>query len=126
MGTTYTTAARRDAQRIAILQRGMGSPDWLLLATSALVCLAVMLAYAGRVTLLDRPDDRAKVDLNRVADPGELDAPLAAAFQDPTERRAAAGELFHYLTEVRGRGDALPNVGAIARVSRAMAPTSPP
>jgi len=121
MGTTYTPAARRDAQRTALLARGMGPLDWILLATSALVCLAIMLAYAGRVTLLDRPDDTrrgALVNLNRVADPGELDAPLAAVFQNPTERHAAAGELFRHLVEVRGRGDALPNVGAIARVGR--------
>ena len=47
-----------------------------------------------------------------------MDAALTAAFQNPTERRAAAGELFGHLVEVRGRGDALPNVGAIARVGR--------
>ncbi len=121
MGTTYTTAARRDAQRTALLARRMGPLDWILLATSAVVCLAVVLAYAGRLTLLDLPDSTQRgtlVDLNRVADPGELDAALAAAFQNPTERRAAAGELFRHLVEVRGRGDALPNVGAIARVGR--------
>jgi cell division protein FtsW (lipid II flippase) len=121
MGTTYTTAARRDAQRVALLERRMGPLDWLLLATSALVCLAIVLAYAGRVTLLDRPAERAAVDLNLVADARELDAPLAAVFQNPLERRAAAGELFRYLAEVRSRGDALPNVGAIARVGRVTA-----
>ena len=121
MGTTYTTAARRDAQRTALLARRMGPLDWILLATSALVCLAIVLAYAGRMTRVDLPDGTrrgALVDLNRVADPGELDAALAAVFQSPTERRAAAGEVFRHLLEVRGRGDALPNVGAIARVGR--------
>src|SRR6185436_15311152 len=43
---------------------------------------------------------------------------LANVFQTPTERRAAAGELFRHLVDVRGRGDTLPNVGAIARVGR--------
>ena len=79
MGTTYTTAARRDAQRTALLARRVGPLDWILLATSALVCLAIMLAYAGRLTLLDLPDSTrrgALVNLNRVADPGELDAAL--------------------------------------------------
>ncbi len=121
MGTTYTTAARRDAQRTALLARRMGPLDWILLATSALVCLAIVLVYAGRMTLVNLPDGTrrgALVDLNRVADPGELDAALAAVFQNPTERRAAAGELFRHLVEVRVRGDALPNVGAIARVGR--------
>ena len=117
MGTTYTTAARRDAHRIALLERGMGTFDWLLLATSALVCFAILLAYAGCVTLMD-PDTRAAVDLNLVADPGALDAPLGTVFPIPAERRAAADELFRYLAEVRSRGDALPNVGAIARVGR--------
>ena len=106
MGTTYTTAARRDAQRTTLLARRVGPLDWILLATSALVCLAIVLAYAGRLTLLDLPDATrggAVVDLNRVADPGELDAALANVFQNPTERRATAGELFRHLVEVRGR-----------------------
>ena len=125
MGTTYTTAARRDAQRTALLARRIDSLDWLLIATSAIVCLAIVLASAGRLARVDLPDNArpaaAVVDLNRVADPGELDAALATVFQSPTERRAAAGELFRYLAGERNRGDKLPNVGAIARVDRVTA-----
>lgn len=122
MGTTYTTAARRDAQRTAFLDRRFGLLDFLLVATSAVVALAIVLADAGRVSLLDLSEsarrDAAVVDLNLVADPGPLDAALAPVFQNPNERRAAADELFRFLAEERSRGRVLPNVGAIARVAR--------
>jgi cell division protein FtsW (lipid II flippase) len=122
MGTTFTTAAERDARRTALLGHRIDLHDWLLIATSAIVCLAVALAYAGRLTVLSVTDsarlDGVVVNLNRVADPKALEPALVAAFQDQGERRAAAGELFRYLVNARSRGDALPNVGAIARVDR--------
>src|SRR5437867_12297330 len=103
MATTYTTAALRDGRRTAVLERQFGLLDVLLVATSAVVALALVLVYAGRVRLLDLSEssrhDGAVVNLNTVADAAPLDAALGAAFTDPNERRAAAGELFRFLGE---------------------------
>ena len=123
MATTYTTAVQRDTQRTSLLEWRTGLLlEFLLVATSAVVALGILLAYAGRVTLLDMSDsarrDAAVVDLNRVETPEPLDAAMAAVFTNPNERRAAAGELFRFLADERSRGRALPNIGAIARVAR--------
>jgi cell division protein FtsW (lipid II flippase) len=124
MGATYTTAAQRDAQPASSRDRRVDPLDLLLVATSVVVALAIMLAYAGRSSLFDMSErarrDGAVVDLNLVADPGPLDPALAAVITNPNDRRAVASELFRFLADERSRGRELPNVGAIARADTAL------
>src|SRR6266498_58979 len=103
MAATYTTAAQRDAQQTQFRERGVDPFDLLLVATSAVVALAILLAYAGRVTLFEMSEsarrDAAVVDLNLVADPGPLEGAMATVFTDPNDRRVAAGEVFRFLAD---------------------------
>ena len=119
MAATYTTAAQRDAQLTSFHDRRVDPLDLLLAATSVVAALAIILAYAGRLSLFDASEsarrDAAVVNLNLVADPAPLDSVLAAVVTNPSERRAAASELFRFLTDERSRRRGLPNVGAIAR-----------
>ena len=89
MGATYTTAAQRDTQQRQFRERGIDLFDLLLVATSGVVALAILLAYAGRVSLFEMSEsarrDVAVVDLNTVADPGPLDAAMATVFTNPNE-----------------------------------------
>ena len=107
MGLTYTRGAdvqRRRAQRVAIT---LG--EHLLVVTSVVVALAVALAYLGRTRAdAPAPTDRAPVNLNAGPDAAALEAPLAAAFPYPGDRRLAARTI-----AARPAGS-LSNVGALS------------
>lgn len=110
MGVTYTRAS--DQQRTAY-KTGLG--EQLLLLTSAVVVLTIVLAYAGR-TRAERfgdPNAPAPINLHIQAD---LEAPLAAVFAYPADRRFAARIVAGHLQPDGGPRRALPNVGALARI----------
>jgi len=122
MAITYTTAADRDGHRSALHERRtLSALDLLLAATSAVVALAIVLAYAGRVTVLDLSDDARRagtvVDLSRVDRSEPIEAAMAEVFASPAERRAAAAELLRAIGDERRQGRTIPNVGAIARAA---------
>src|SRR5919108_5575338 len=113
MAVTYTTAAARDVgwsrgQRMRRLSRS----ELALVATSCLAVFAIMLAYLGRVTVLDQSEHAragVPVNLNTVADAAPLDAAIAAVFPDAADRRVAADGLFRFLLDQRQQGRTLAN-----------------
>ncbi len=111
MGLTYTRGAdvqRRRAQRVAIT---LG--EHLLVVTSVVVALAIALAYLGRTRAetLVTADRAAPINLNAGPDAAALEAPLAAAFPYPADRRLAARTI-----AARPAGS-LPNVGALSSLT---------
>ncbi|HVQ41435.1 MAG TPA: FtsW/RodA/SpoVE family cell cycle protein [Vicinamibacterales bacterium] len=111
MGLTYTRGAdvqRRRGQRVAIT---LG--EHLLVVTSVVVALAIALAYLGRTRAdtLVRADRAAPINLNAGPDAAALEAPLAAAFPYPADRRLAARTI-----AARPAGS-LPNVGALLSIT---------
>lgn len=111
MGLTYTRGTdlqRKRAQRVAI---SLG--EHLLVVTSVVVALAVALAYLGR-TYADAPLTTARtppINLNAGPEAAALEAPLAAAFPYPGDRRFAARTI-----AARPAGS-LPNVGALSSLT---------
>ena len=111
MGLTYTRGAdlqRRRAQRVAI---SLG--EHLLVVTSVVVALAIALAYLGRTRAetLATAERTTPINLNAGPDAAALEAPLAAAFQYPADRRFAARTI-----AARPAGS-LPNVGALSSLT---------
>jgi hypothetical protein len=109
---------RRRQLRRAPLSLGEG----LLLAVSAVVALAIVLAYAGRMRA-DAWNDAgrpAPIDLNGDVEPRALDAALGAAFAHPADRRFAA----RAITEFPGKEGA--RVARSPTSARWRASRSPP
>jgi cell division protein FtsW (lipid II flippase) len=117
MAITYTRAAQRDEQLVRQTLRTPGSGDLVLLAVSVVAAGLLSAAYLGRTTATRTASGAAPiVNLNTVADATALEPALAAAFENPADRRLAARELFGFLVQANGGRRVLPNVGAIARV----------
>ena len=115
MAITYTRAAERDQQVVHRALQTPGVGDLVLLAISVVTIGLLSAAYLGRTTLARAtPGASPVVNLNTVADAAALEPALAAAFDNPADRRLAARELFGFLAQADGRR-VLPNVGAIAR-----------
>jgi len=117
MTATYTAAANRDARRTERWTDRINPAALALAATSCVAMLAIALAYAGRMTLVEgasRAAAGAPVDLNTVADAKPIDAAMATVFSDADDRQLAARRLFRFLGDERQNGRSLPNVGAIA------------
>jgi cell division protein FtsW (lipid II flippase) len=87
--------------------------EHLLVVTSVVVALAIALAYLGRTRAetLVAADRAAPINLNAGPDAAALEAPLAAAFPYPADRRLAARTI-----AARPAGS-LPNVGALASLT---------
>src|SRR6266849_853032 len=127
MTVTFTPAAERGTRWRRERAGRFGLADFLLVATSGFVALAIGLAYVGRFAALERSDrarsDRARsdapIDLSAVDRPDSLERGLAAAFPDAGDRQFAAREWFRFLTTERESGRRLPNVGAAARATAA-------
>ena len=119
MSVTYTTAAERDRRRH---DRAVWF-EWsepLLVATSVVVALAITLACLGRLRAADaaaRGNPGTAVNLNTARDSAAFEAPLAAVFSNPNDRRFAADELFRSLGAEGSSRQMLPNVGAISRAT---------
>ena len=116
MAITYTRAAERDQQVVHRALQTPGVGDLVLLAISVVTIGLLSAAYLGRTTLARAtPGASPVVNLNTVADAAALEPALAAAFDNPADRRLAARELFGFLAQADGGRRVLPNVGAIAR-----------
>ncbi|HEX5475868.1 MAG TPA: FtsW/RodA/SpoVE family cell cycle protein [Vicinamibacterales bacterium] len=109
MGVTYTAAGARSTRRALPAGVMLGPVDLRLAAISLLAAVAVALTATAKL----RTVDAATVDLNRVRDASALEAPLAPVFEDETERRFAARELFAFLSSRSPA--AIPNVGTLGR-----------
>jgi cell division protein FtsW (lipid II flippase) len=118
MSVTYTTAADRDRHRSWQAVR-RAWPEPLLMATSLVAALALVLACAGRLRVVDESaiGSGRVVNLNDVPSAAALEPALEAAFADPNDRRFAAAELFRFLSGDGTTRRSLPNVGAIARAT---------
>jgi cell division protein FtsW (lipid II flippase) len=133
MTVTYTSAADRKLRQARVERWRLGWLDGLLLAASVVSLLAIVLAYAGRVTPLASdaapggggplPVAGALVDLNIVTEAESLEPALAMVFPDPVERRTASRELLRFITTEREARGPLPNVGALARARVITQPT---
>jgi cell division protein FtsW (lipid II flippase) len=119
MTVTYTTAAERDLQRAPHGTDRFDAAGLALAMTSAVALLAILLAYAGRLSVFESAEiaraGAAAVNLNTVADPAHLESAMETVFRDGNDRRFASQELFRFLSDQRREGRTLPNVGAIAR-----------
>ena len=119
VGLTYVH--RRDRARLGVRATPLGRGERLLLATSALVLLAVALAYAGRVRAEAwTASGAAPLILHADVGAAALEAPLATVFPYAGDRRFAAARLAEHLAgtgpDDLAKSDprALPNVGALA------------
>jgi cell division protein FtsW (lipid II flippase) len=117
MSETYTVAGDRDAPRT---RRRTGLIDQsvvTMVATCCVAILAIALAYAGRMSVVDsaaRATTSAPLNLNTVADAKAIDAAMQPVVPDANDRQTAAERMFQFLGNERQKGRALPNVGAIA------------
>jgi cell division protein FtsW (lipid II flippase) len=119
MSVTFTSAAERDRRR----HQHAAWLEWsepLLAAASLLAAVAIALACMGRLRVVDAAERGTAgtiVDINAARDPSALEPALAAVFSNPHDRRFAADELFRSLGADGDNRQALPNVGAISRVT---------
>ena len=116
MTLTYTAAVERNARRAHHWTDRIDVSALTVAATSCVAVLAIALAYAGRMYVLERSGHTAAapINLNAVADAGPLEAAMEAVFSDASDRRLAAERLFRFLADERQNARTLPNVGAIA------------
>lgn len=117
MTATYTAAVDRDAARTERRTDRINLAALSVAATSCVAMLAIALAYAGRMAVVDgasRAAAAAPVDLNTVADARPIEAAMATVFSDADDRQLAAQRLFRFLSDERQKTRALPNVGAVA------------
>ena len=118
MAVTVTRAAERDHQMVRRAFARPGSGDLALAAVSLVAVLLIAAAYLGRATLSSRSQPGgAVVNLNTVPDAARLEPALAAAFDNPADRRLAARELFGFLAQAEGGRRHIRNVGAIAHAT---------
>ena len=117
MTATYTAAVDRDAPRTG-RRRGLVDRSVVsIVTTSCVAMLAIALAYAGRMSAVERSGRAAAaapVNLNTAADAKAIDAAMEPVVPNANDRRMAAERVFDFLGDERRKGRALPNVGAIA------------
>jgi cell division protein FtsW (lipid II flippase) len=121
MTVQLTSAAERDSRRHSSAAGRQFHGQLLLTASSIVGLLAIGLAYSGRDLKSEATTDSGRmltaVNLNAVADPVELEAPLALPYPAPADRAVMARALYEFLRVVRDEGRDLPNVGAILRAT---------
>jgi cell division protein FtsW (lipid II flippase) len=117
VGVTQVTASERDQRWASAHARYLDARHFVLAATSLVAVLAIALsltgrraadAFAGRLGVGPGPQP---VNLNTVADASALAVLLAPVVPDPTQRQAAATELYQFILT-----RPLPNVGALLDV----------
>ena len=120
MGVTY--ARGREVRQRRIRSAAATRGEWLLALTSAVVVLAIGLAYAGRTSADAWGKDAkpAPINLMTFDRADALEAPLATVFDLPADRRFAARMLAGYLRPDQ-RPRPIANVGALARIEVAAA-----
>jgi cell division protein FtsW (lipid II flippase) len=119
MSVTYTTAAERDRRKQRRIAFWPAVPEPLLTAASCVAALAIALATIGRLQVSSESDRAAAVtvNINAAQDASVLEPALGAVFANPADRRFAADHLFKALGGEDGARQALPNVGAISRLT---------
>jgi cell division protein FtsW (lipid II flippase) len=89
----------------------------LLVFTSIVAVLAILSSYGGRVAADEGSaasrQDSPPINLNDVKDASELSPPLERVFTEAGPRRAAATQLYDFVSALRTRDERLPNVGAL-------------
>jgi cell division protein FtsW (lipid II flippase) len=117
MSVTYTSAHDRGRAR-AGADPDVARGQLVLLATSLVSLLMIGLCYLGGQTGVRRRSDPGltPVNLAEVTRMDPLEAALAPAFENIADRHFAAEELLRAL-DPRNARMALPNVGAIARLT---------
>jgi cell division protein FtsW (lipid II flippase) len=117
VGLTYTRA--QDVQRTRSRYAGITFGEQVLLLTSAVVLIAMVLAYAGRVRAerFGQTGSNAPVNLNSLTKTDLLETPLATVFTFPADRRFAARAISAHLQPADAPRRMLPNVGALARIA---------
>ncbi len=115
MGVTYTRGLdlRRRRLRTVAATRG----EWLLALTSAVVTLAIGLAYGGRTSAdaWANGGQPSPINLNVVERANAIEPALAAVFSLPADRRFAARIVAGYLRPETGQRE-IANVGALSRI----------
>jgi cell division protein FtsW (lipid II flippase) len=118
MAVTLTRATERDRQVVHRAVRTPGAGDLALAGVSLVAVLMITAAYLGRTTLSSTvAQGSVIVNLNTVPDAARLEPALAAAFDNPADRKLAARELFGFLAQAEGGRRRLKNVGAIAQAT---------
>ena len=121
MAVTFTRALQRDTRRRTVVTAGaLDTTRLVLVSTSLVAMLAVALAYEGRVRRLPAPGTSppaAVVNLSTANNAAALETALAPALAAPADRRFAGQQLLSFLAAARERGEELPNVAAILRVT---------
>jgi cell division protein FtsW (lipid II flippase) len=121
MAVTITKALQRDTRRrVHVTSSALDTTYLVLVSTSLVAMLAVALAYEGRVRRPSapgspRPD--AVIDLSTATNAAALEPMLEPALTAPADRRLAAQEVLSFVAAARQRGEELPNVAAILRVT---------
>ena len=81
MAVTYTTAAERDRQRAPLRTDRFDPADLALVVTSGVALVAILLAYAGRISVFESVESTRAgaqtVNLNTVADPARLESAMS-------------------------------------------------
>ena len=117
MNATYTAAVDRDAPRTGRRRGFVDRSVVSVVTTSCVAMLAIVLAYAGRTSAVERVGHAAAappLNLNTVADAKAIDAAMEPVAPNADDRRVAADRLFQFLDHERHQARMLPNVGAIA------------
>src|SRR3954466_4524848 len=118
MAVTYTADVERNAPRARHWTPRIDLSALTVAATSCVAVLAIALAYAGRLSVFERPGHAvaAAINLNAVADAKSLEAAMEPVFPHADDRQLAAQRLFRFLDDERQKTRTLPNVGAIAPI----------
>jgi cell division protein FtsW (lipid II flippase) len=123
VGVTQVAASERDRRTTAAGARRLDARHIILGATSLVAVCAIALSLAGgraAETFADRSSvgpvlvDRLQpIDLNAIANAGDLLPLLAPALPDADQRRRAATQLYQFILSRGERGEGLANVGAL-------------
>ena len=116
MGVTYTHGRDRHRRHARAVAFTLG--ERLLVLTSVVILAGAALTYVGRLRAEARHNPARptyEINLNSVASADALQAPLAAVFTYPADRRFAAETMARFLQSGAERR-VLANVGALARV----------
>jgi cell division protein FtsI/penicillin-binding protein 2/cell division protein FtsW (lipid II flippase) len=115
--TTYVSASERDGWLAADSARRLDVRHGLLVFTSIVAVLAVLSSYGGRYAADERSAASRQglppINLNEVKNASELTPLIERVFTEPGERRAAAAQLYDFISALRAREERLPNVGAL-------------
>jgi len=116
VGLTYTSG--RDLQRRRDRWASLSLGEQLLVLTSIVTMLAIALAYSGRIRAeaWGTSGAPAPVNLNVIDKTEQLEAPLAAVFPYPADRKFAAQVVASFLMPSGDGRQVLPNIGGLSKI----------